>query len=723
MTAILENISPFLSALRCLFLVCRHHHVDVTPEQLLGAREADIVGSVLRLMQETGLKGAVLVNRKWKDLAGLGSAYPVMVEKKSGHWLIVSKVDFSSDGVPQATVMDPQFEQSGVIVLTRKQFEADWSGNLLLCRRDREAAEAQQPFGLTWFLPEIFKQGKLLRNVAIATVLSSILSLALPLFFQIMIDKVIPYQSHQTLMTLTVILVLILLFELLFRYVREYLMLVATNKIDARLISRTFHHLLHLPMPFFENNPTGVLIRHMQQTEAVRNFLTGSLFHALLDVATLPLLLFGLAMYSGLLTFVVLMFTVAIATVIAVMLPTFRRHLENLYNAEGLRQADLVETIHGMRAVKSMALEPLRKAAWDRMVAVSILRRGKLGGFGIRASAITGGLQSGMQISIIVVGAMLVFDNTLSMGALVAFNMLSGRVTGPLLQIVAMINEYQQTTLAVRMLGTVMNHPPERDPNQQGMRTAITGQLVFNNVTFSYNKSALPALKRVSFKVEEGQMIGVVGRSGSGKTTITRLIQGIHSAQEGLIFLNGHDIRHFDLAHLRRSIGVVLQDNILFRGTIRENIAAARPEATLIEVIDAARMAGADEFIDRLPMSYETYVEENASNFSGGQKQRIAIARALLLSPRLLIFDEATSALDPESEGIIRKSLNTISRGRTMLIVSHRLSSLVSTDSILVLEQGEVVDFAPHAVLLERCDIYRHLWNQQMQYSDVEVDA
>ncbi|MBF0125988.1 MAG: peptidase domain-containing ABC transporter [Magnetococcales bacterium] len=710
-------MSPFLSALRSLFLVCRHHGVDVTPEQLLGAQEADIVGSVLRLMHETGLKGMVVVNRKWKDLVSMGSAYPVMAEKKSGHWVIVSSVSQNAEGVEVATVMDPQTEQSGPSLMQRKQFEALWNGRLVLCKRDYEAETRTQPFGLRWFLPEILKQGKLLRNVGIAVIISSFISMATPLFFNTMIDKVIPHKSYQTLFTLTLILLVFMSFEGVFNYVRHSLMLIATNKIDARLLSRSFHHLLHLPMPFFENSTTGVLMRHMQQTEVVRSFLTGTLFHSLLDAVTVPFLLVGLTMYSGTLTLVVLMFALAMAAVIGLMLPTFRRQLEELYAAEGSRQSDLVETLHGMRAVKSMALEPLRMAAWDRKVASSILSRGKVGSLGIKGMVLTSSLQSGMQLAIIVLGAVEVFDGSMTVGSLVAFNMLSGRVTGPLVQIVGLINEYQQTALAVRMLGTVMNHPPERDPNQRGIRPAITGMIEFSNVTFRYDKSVLPALKRVSFKVEEGQMIGVVGRSGSGKTTLTRLIQGIHGAQEGLIHLNGNDIRHFELPHLRRSIGVVLQENILFRGTIRENIAAARPEASLIEVIDAARLAGADEFIDRLPHSYETYVEESASNFSGGQRQRIAIARALLLSPRLLIFDEATSALDPESEAIIRNSLDQISRNRTMIIVSHRLSSLVSTDAILVLEKGEVVDFAPHAVLLERCEIYRHLWNQQNQYT------
>jgi ATP-binding cassette subfamily B protein len=283
-------------------------------------------------------------------------------------------------------------------------------------------------------------------------------------------------------------------------------------------------------------------------------------------------------------------------------------------------------------------------------------------------------------------------------------------------QIVGLINEYQQTALSVKMLGQVMDHPPERDPTHRGTKPVITGQMEFNEVCFKYPTAQNPTLDRINFRVEEGQVIGLVGRSGSGKTTVTRLIQGINTAQDGMIRLNGNDLRHIDLAHLRRSIGVVLQDNILFRGTIRDNIAAGRPDATLNEVMEAARLAGADEFIDRLPRSYDTFVEEGATNFSGGQKQRIAIARALLPRPRLLIFDEATSALDPESETIITENLAKIAEGRTMIIVSHRLSSLVTADAILVLERGKVEAFAPHHELLEICDIYRHLWQQQTQH-------
>jgi ATP-binding cassette subfamily B protein len=346
----------------------------------------------------------------------------------------------------------------------------------------------------------------------------------------------------------------------------------------------------------------------------------------------------------------------------------------------------------------------------------AVRRHASVGQISALANVLTTGLEKTMQIAVLGFGAVDVFDGRLSIGALVAFNMLSGRVSGPLVQIVALINEYQETALSVKMLGTVMNHPPERSGTAAGTRPRITGDLEFDRVTFRYPGAAMPALDRVSFKVAQGQVIGIVGRSGSGKTTVTRLIQGIHLAQDGLIKLSNIDIRNVELPHLRRSVGVVLQDSFLFRGTVRDNIAVTKPGAPLAEVAQAAQLAGADEFIDRLPLSYDTMLEEGASNLSGGQRQRIAIARALLLRPQLLIFDEATSALDPESEAIVQQNLGKIAANRTMIVVSHRLSSLTQADAILVLDQGKVADFAPHEVLLERCEIYAHLWHQQTQH-------
>ena len=710
------QLAAHLTALRCLFLVATHHGLHVPPELLARADPGDSVAAVLGIMREIGLTGRQLQNRTWRDITRLGSAYPAMVERTDNTWLIVAAVMPTPDGTGGLAVLDPTAEQSGIVMMPRAEFEAVWTGRLLLAKRKPRPAENNEPFGFRWFVPEIMRNGAYLRDVAVAATVSNVISFATPLLFNVMIDKVVPHHSYQTLLAVVLAYAVATLFDSVFSYVRQILMLLASNKIDARLTTRSFAHLLSLPMQFFESNSAGVLLRDLQQTETVRHFLTGRLFQTLLDASALPLLLVGLAFYSGTLTLVVFGFALAMVGVIATILPVFRRELERLYEAEGQRQADLVETLHGMPAVKSLALEAIRKASWDAKVAAAVRRRESVGRIAALANVLTGGLEKLMLIGILGLGAMEVFDGNLSIGALVAFNMLSSRVTGPLVQMVALINEYQQTALSVKMLGKIMDHAPERDPAQRGTRPTITGRLEFQDVRFRYEGSATPTLNNVSFTIEEGQMIGIVGRSGSGKTTLTRLIQGIQTAQEGMIRLDGNDIRHIDLTHLRRAIGVVLQDNILFRGTIFDNIAAARSNATLDEVVEAARLAGADEFIDRLPGSYGTLIEENAANFSGGQRQRMAIARALLTKPRLLLFDEATSALDPESEAILQQNLADIARGRTTIIVSHRLSSLVDADAILVLDRGVVADFAPHAVLLGRCPIYRHLWDQQTRH-------
>ncbi len=704
-----------MTALRCLFLIALHHGVQLAPDELPQESQGDHVTGVLKAMRSAGLKGR-RVRMTWKSACQLGSAYPAIAIMKDGNWVILAYALPAEGGIMHAAVLDPRHEAEGIRFVPESEFVANWTGEVILSKRVWALMDENQPFGFSWFFPEILRNVKFFRGVAIAALMANLIGLFMPMMFQVLVDKVVPHHSYQTLFVIVILYVVLTLFDGFFGYVRQNLMILASNKIDAKLTSRTFEHLLSLPLHFFERNSAGVLTRHMQQTEKLRHFLTGRLFQVFLDAITLPILLMLLFLYSGLLMAVVLGFSLAIAGIIGLMVPIFRRELGRLYETEAGRQAHLVETLHSMRAVKSLVLENSRQRSWDQKVAQAVRRHAAVGRIGVLGGVLTTGLEKIMQISVLAIGAVQVFDGHMSLGALIAFNMLSGRVTGPLLQMVALINEYQEADLSVRMLGNVMNSEPERSGHSRQSRPLITGQMTFDEVTFRYNPGATPALNRVSFDIQEGQVVGVVGRSGSGKTTITRMVQSIHLPQEGLIKLDGVDLRHIDLNHLRKSIGVVLQDNLLFRGTIRENIAAARPDAPLQDILQAAQMAGADEFIDRLPMSYDTMVEENASNFSGGQRQRIAIARALITQPRLLIFDEATSALDPDSEAIVQRNLTRIAQGRTMIIVSHRLSSLVQADKIIVLEQGRLIDCAPHSTLLQRCDIYRHLWETQTKH-------
>jgi ATP-binding cassette subfamily B protein len=717
----MPRMPAHLTGLRALFLIAVHHGRHVNEEELANAAasihdDATTAEQVMgRLMRQSGLRAKKLRGQAWHEVTNLGSAYPALALRKDGGWMIVVGV-LGAGAEARLAVLDPALEALGLAILDESAFSQEWSGTLILVKPREKTNAATRPFGLGWFLNEILRYKSFMRDVAIAAIASNLIALATPLMYQVIINKVVPYRALQTLTTIVVIFVTVTAFDALFTYVRQRLMLFVSIKVDATLGARVFAKMLCLPMPFFEHTTAGVLTRNMQQTEKLRHFLTGRLFQTMLDCTALPILICLLLSYSLMLSLVVLGFTLGIATVIAVLIPIFKQCLNQLYQAEGARQALLVETLHGMRTIKSLAMEPVRQAEWESRIAASVRRLAVVGRISAAAAVLTTAMDKMMQITVMGLGAQAVFTGNLSIGALVAFTMLAARVSAPLLQVVTLVNEYQEVALGVKMLASIMDHPSERPVDAQTILPEIRGGIEFDEVSFRYPDAAGSALDRVSFTVEEGEMIGVVGRSGSGKTTLIRMIQGIQCAQLGMIRLSGTDIRHIELSHLRRNVAVVLQDSFLFRGSIRDNIAAANPQARLDAIVEAARLAGADEFIERLPLGYETIIEEGAVNFSGGQRQRLSIARALLIRPRLLIFDEATSALDPESEAILQANLKEIARGRTMIVVSHRLSSLVQSDRILVLERSRVMDFAPHTTLLDRCDAYRSLWHQQTQH-------
>lgn len=665
------------------------------------------------LLDSVDLDAKALDKVPVKKLTKLGASYPIIAKRSTGHWFIIVSLSGNEKVGLGAYIVDIENEAAGVHEVSFEKLAENWGSEVILFSARKRDVIPEKQFGFGWFLDEILKYKRYFLDIGLASLVVNALGLVSPLLFNIIVDRIIPHRTYQTLYVVMLVATLTAFFEAAFGYLIQNLTLLTTNKIDATLSSKMFQKLLGLPMDFFERMPAGVVFRHLSQTEKIRNFLTGSIFHTILQAMSLPMLLVLLVGYSIKLTLVVLIFTALIAAIIGLMIPMFKAKLNELFTVEGERQAHSIETIHGIRTVKSLCLEESKGKGWESKVVASVRKMGQVGHFGIVAGSITSFLEKAMQLAILCVGAVEVFDNTITLGALIAFNMLSGRVSAPLLQMVRLINEYQETALSVKMLASVMNYPPERDPQFRGSKPNIVGRLEFERVSFRYPGAAVNALDRVDFVVEPGEVIGVVGRSGSGKTTLTRLMQGIQIPSEGIIKLDGVDLRQIDLQHLRRNVGVVLQESFLFRGTIRENIAASNPDATTEEVIEAARLAGAEEFIDQLPMAYDSILEESATNLSGGQRQRIAIARALLPKPKFLIFDEATSALDPESEGIIQRNLARIAEGRSMIIVSHRLSSLVKSDKIIVLQQGRIVDMAPHAVLLERCEIYAHLWGQQ----------
>ncbi|MES2117254.1 MAG: peptidase domain-containing ABC transporter [Pseudomonadota bacterium] len=708
------------TAIQCLTAIAQHHGLQINPERIIDENalraEEPSTGALLRIAAEIGLKSKA-DKLTWPRLMAQDGVFPLMARLADGNMIIVVGVKPGQDGAEdQAAVLNPAAGNAQVVLVARSQFEQRWLGEVFFVKRHHRLTDPNQPFGLRWFIPEILKQKAAFRDIFIAAIAMQLLALASPIFFQLVIDKVLTHQSVTTLQVLGVGIVMALVFDSTFGFLRQTLTLAASNKIDMRLTRRVFGHLLSLPIDFFETTSAGVVTRHMQQLEKIRNFLTGRLFFTGLDLIALVVFIPVLFSYSFKLTLIVLLFAGLIGGIVLAMVPTFQRRLNALYAAEGQRQGMLVETIHGMRTVKALAIEPSQRRVWDQRSAEAITMHFRVGQISIAGNSLTDLLGKLLPVTLIIVGAADVFDSTLSVGALIAFQMLSGRVTQPLISIVGLVNEYQETALSVRMLGEVMNRAPEGRPGANGLRPVLQGEIKFDNVVFRYPGAQNMALNQASFTIEQGQVVGIVGRSGSGKTTLTKLIQGLYPLQEGLVRFDGIDAREIELSHLRRQIGVVLQENFLFRGTVRENLSVTKPDATFDELVAAAQAAGADEFIERLPQGYDTVLEENATNLSGGQKQRLSIARTLVARPRILILDEAASALDPESEAIFINNLSRIAVGRTVVMISHRLSTLVNADKIMVMHQGSLVDAGRHEELLTRSETYQHLWNQQTSH-------
>ena len=705
------------SALFCLASIGKHHGIDMDMRRLLHeyAIEDDEVEERLffKIIADNQLKSKK-ISLTWEKLSHLGEAFPLIAKKNNGKYILICGFKKTKDD-ECVVVIDQEVKKTPgeqFLFWDREKYELECFGEAYLIKRIYSLMDEEQPFGLRWFIPEFVRLKGIFIQIALAVLMISGLALITPLFFQIVVDKVLTNESYNTLNVLGIGIIIALLFNSLLEFLRGYLLIFATNKIDINTATKTFHHLMRLPIDFFEHMSSGVLLKHMQQTEKIRGFLSGNLFFTILELFSLIVFIPFLMLYSVKLTLIVLGFSFMMALVIAALIKPYQSRLHELYQAEGKKQGMLVEAIHGIRTVKALAIEPVQEKSWNDSTAFAISRYFKVGKVSLSAKTISQFLEKTMTVAIIWVGALAVFDKEMSVGALIAFQMLSGRVTAPLVKLISLVHEYQQTALSVRMLGNVMNAPKENDGG--GVHNPLKGKISFENITFKYTADGPQVIKKFDLNIPTGATLGIVGRSGSGKTTLTKLLQALYPLQSGLIKVDGIDIREIDKAHLRTSIGVVLQENYFFHGTVRENICLTKKTATMEEVIYATHLAGADEFVQELSKGYDTELEENASNLSGGQKQRLAIARALLTNPPILIFDEATSSLDPESESIIQNNLKAISKGRTVLIISHRLSMVHGADMILVMDKGEKIALAPHSVLVKQAGVYKEFWEQQM---------
>ncbi|HZP21069.1 MAG TPA: peptidase domain-containing ABC transporter [Bauldia sp.] len=706
------------TALACLCEVARHHGVHLAVDQLVHdnvlADRTVRVGELLEIAQRAGLR-ATRVRFAPDALPDLGKALPAIVRLRNGSSIVLQRVEGKGDAA-RYVLVDPATRTP--LPVDRIRFADAATGEIILVKRDYAITDETRPFGFGLVAGLIFRERWIVRDVAICALVMAFLALTPIMFWRLLTDKVLYFGAYNTFVVLCIAFAALVAVDAVFSYLRNLLVVHLTTRVDVRLGTYIFDKLLNLPMDFFERTQVGKVTHDIYQLWKIRMFLMGQLFGTVLDSTTLLIFVPVMFFFSPVMTLVVLGMCALMVAWLVIMLPSHRRRSMEVEAAEAQRGAFLIQTIHGIRTVKSLALDARQRHTWDvhnAKVARLRFREGMSANL-IQAVArpferlaVTGSFAVGVWLA-------LTTSDPVYIGALFAFLMLSQRVSGPLLQAARLINQYDDARIALGVVAQLVNQPAEEGRSEHGVRTPLVGAIQFARVTFRYEGAPDPALDSVSFEVPSGTTLGVMGRSGSGKTTITRLLQRLHSNYGGLIKIDGIDVREYDVDHLRRSIGVVLQENFLFSGSIRENIAAGRPDATFEDVVRAARLAGAEEFIDRLPRGYETHIYEGSPNLSGGQRQRLAIARALIVDPRILILDEATSALDAESEAIVNANIARIAEGRTLIIISHRLSALMHADSILVLDRGKATDIGTHEELLERSEIYSNLWHQQTSH-------
>ena len=664
---------------------------------------------IVRAAKLIGLKARVIENPSSSRLAA--APVPAIVRLKSGaYWVLTGKM-----GEDLFRIVDPVTRGARVLPLSELVEEIE-PVLILVSRHFAGAGVDPRTFGFLWFAPSLWRYRKPLAHVLIASFFVQIFALISPLFFQVVIDKVLTHRGYSTLFVLVAGLVILGLFDVALQYLRAYALSHTTNRIDVELGQRLFRHLARLPISYFETRPTGQTVARVRELETIRSFLTGQALFSALDLFFAFVFIAVLFAYSWKLTLIVLA-TIPLYLVIAgVARPLLRERLNEKFNRGAESQQFLVESIVGMQTIKAAAVEPIAAKQWEERLAAyvrSAFKTAMLGAKGQNAIQYVSKLSSA---ALLLFGAKAVIDGELSVGELVAFNMIAGQVAQPILRLSQLWQDFQQVQVSVERLGDILNAPVEPTPATRAQLPPPRGLIEFRNVSFRYRPDGPQILKQISFSIGPGTVVGIVGPSGSGKSTLTKLLQRFYLPDEGQVLLDDADLSHADPSWLRSHIGVVLQENLLFNRTIHENIALSHPSMSREQVITIARWAGADEFIGKLPQGYDTMVEERGANLSGGQRQRIAIARALATNPPILIFDEATSALDYESERIIQRNMRQIVQNRTVFIIAHRLVAVRDCDLIIGMTDGRIIEAGSHDDLIKKPhSLYAKLWSMQSE--------
>jgi ATP-binding cassette, subfamily B, bacterial HlyB/CyaB len=623
-------------------------------------------------------------------------AMPALSLQLDGTAFVVAKADDEKVLIHDLSLQRP-------CILTRDEFAARYDGRMLTVASRASMVAELAKFDFSWFIPAVVKYRKLLLEVLVVSFFLQLFALVTPLFFQVVMDKVLVHHALTTLTVITIGLVVITLFNVVLAGLRTYVFAHTTSRIDVELGARLFRHILALPLAYFESRRVGDTIARVRELENIRNFLTGQTLTSVLDLLFTFVFLAVMFFYSGWLTLIVVISLPLYAIWSAAITPTLRARLNEKFVRSADNQSFLVETIAGIGTVKAMAVDPRMVRTWDNQLAgyvsagFRVTHLANIGRQGVQL------LQKLVGVAVLYWGAQMVIDGTLSVGQLIAFTMLSGQVSTPIVRLAQLWQDFQQVGISMERMGDILNTRTEAGGSRMAL-PPIQGRVTFENLGFRYRPDTAEVLAGINLDIQPGEVVGIVGRSGSGKSTLTKLVQRLYVPERGRILVDGTDLALADPAWLRRQLGVVLQENFLFNRSVRENIALIDPGMPLERVIQAAELAGAHEFIVELPQGYDTIVGEHGASLSGGQRQRIAIARALVANPCILIFDEATSALDYESERAVMANMRSICRGRTVLIIAHRLSTVRHANRIVVVDKGRIVEAGAPDELLKRPD-------------------
>ncbi|WP_173497199.1 type I secretion system permease/ATPase [Shewanella sp. ISTPL2] len=709
----------FNSAIQCLTLIARFHQLPVEPSALLREFQYDESNedksllaniNLIRAAKSIGFKAKFIIDTAEKLTA---HTLPAIARHVDGHFFIIVKI--ANDEV---LVQEITGANIGLSSHTFAEINEFWTGDLLLLSKRSSLISSVMTdsvkFGFSWFIPVLIKYKTYFNDVFIASFFIQLVGLASPIFFQVVIDKVLVHKGMTTLDVLAVGFFIVITFEVILTGLRTYVFSHTTNRVDVELGSKLYKHMLSLPIAYFNSRRVGDTVARVKELDSIREFLTGSSLTVVLDIF-FSFVFFGVMFYyAPLLTWIVIGTIPFYLTLSLIITPTLRKRLNEKFQRSAENHSFLVESVNGVETIKAMAVEPQLRNSWEDKLADYVNTSFKTSNLNNIYSQVAAYINKIGGLLTLYFGSIAVVSGDLSIGQFIAFNMLAQRVSGPIMRLVNLWQDFQQASISLQRLGDVLNSPsePGYNPNRATLPD-IMGKVVFDNVLFRYAPNRAPVLNNVSFQCSPGEVIGIVGRSGSGKSTLTKLVQRLYVPEAGRVLIDGVDLAMVEPAWLRRQVGVVLQENFLFNLTVRENIALVDPSMPMEQVVKAAQLSGAHDFILELPEGYDTVVGEQGSSLSGGQRQRIAIARALVTNPKILIFDEATSALDYESESIIQANMRRISQGRTVFIIAHRLSAVKDAHRIMVVDKGRLVEQGSHQQLVEYGGIYAQLYSIQ----------